>query len=127
VFVVPQVVDSARTVDEDPNATYRAVVARLDEAGIEHLYGSFWQVLPIDFVADGDLTAGVLPYYSIRFADEQRAVEATPPERVAFVFSLFDEDAAWLTLPPDRYTREQIGDVVLYLPAADAAADAAGD
>jgi hypothetical protein len=126
-FVVPQVVDSARTVDEDPNATYRAVVARLDEAGIEHLYGSFWQVLPIDFVADGDLTAGVLPYYSIRFADEQRAVEATPPERVAFVFSLFDEDTAWLTLPPDRYTREQIGDVVLYLPAGDAAGDAAGD
>jgi hypothetical protein len=90
-------------------------------------------VLPIDFVADGDLTAGVLPYYSIRFADEQRNVEAAPPERVAFVFSLFDEDVAWLTMPPERYTRELIGDVVLYVPLdvpvepAPAPAASAGD
>jgi hypothetical protein len=133
LFVLPQVVDVARTVDEDPNATYRAVVERLDDAGVDHLYGSFWQVLPVDFVADGDLTAGVLPYYSIRFADEQRNVEAAPPERVAFVFSLFDEDVAWLTMPPERYTRELIGDVVLYVPLdvpvepAPAPAASAGD
>jgi hypothetical protein len=121
VFIAPQVADNVGTLDEDPNATYRAVADRLDEVGIDHVYGSFWQVLPVDYVADGELTAGVLPYYSIRFADEQRAVEATPPERVAFLFSTFDEDTAWLWMPPEDYVREVIGDVVLYLPLAAAA------
>ena len=73
-------------------------------------------MLPVDYVADDDLTAAVLPYYSIRFPDQQRAVEATDPARVAFVFALFDERPDQLWMAPDRYTREQIGEAVLYLP-----------
>jgi hypothetical protein len=116
LFVGPAVVDAARTVDENPNATAEMVRDRLEGAGFDTLSGSFWQVLPVDYVADGDLTAAVLPYYSIRFPDEQRAVEATDPDRVAFVFALFDERPDQLWMPPDRYTREVIGDAVLYLP-----------
>ena len=84
--------------------------------GSTPLNGSFWEVLPVDYVAEDELTAAVLPYYSIRFPDEQRAVEATDPSRVAFVFALFDERPDQLWMSPDRYTREQIGDAVLYLP-----------
>jgi hypothetical protein len=116
LLVGPVVVDAARTVDESPNATIEMVRDRLASAGFDTVNGSFWEVLPVDYVADGDLTAAVLPYYSIRFPEEQRAVEATDPTRVAFVFALFDErpDQLWMT--PDRYTREQIGEAVLYLP-----------
>jgi hypothetical protein len=35
---------------------------------------------------------------------------------VAFVFALFDERPDQLWMPVERYTREQIGDAVLYLP-----------
>ena len=116
LLVGPAVVDAARTVDENPNATIEMVRDRLASAGFDTVNGSFWEVLPVDYVADGDLTAAVLPYYSIRFPDEQRAVEATDPTRVAFVFALFDERPDQLWMAPDRYTREQIGEAVLYLP-----------
>ncbi|HWM21283.1 MAG TPA: hypothetical protein VNO51_16435 [Ilumatobacteraceae bacterium] len=116
LLVAPAVVDAARSVDENPNATVEMVRDRLARAGIDTVNGSFWEVLPIDYVADGDLTAAVLPYYSVRFPDEQRAVEATDPARVAFVFALFDERPDQLWMAPDRYTREQIGEAVLYLP-----------
>jgi 4-amino-4-deoxy-L-arabinose transferase-like glycosyltransferase len=116
LLVGPAVVDAARTVDEDPNTTVEMVRDRLARAGLDTINGSFWEVLPVDYVADNDLTAAVLPYYSIRFPDEQRAVEATDPARVAFVFALFDERPDQLWMPVDRYTREQIGEAVLYLP-----------
>jgi hypothetical protein len=116
LLVGPAVVDAARTVDENPNATIELVRDRLADAGFDTLNGSFWEVLPIDYVAEGDLRAAVLPYYSIRFPDEQRAVQATDPARVAFVFATFDERPDQLWMAPERYTRELIGDVVLYLP-----------
>jgi 4-amino-4-deoxy-L-arabinose transferase-like glycosyltransferase len=116
LLVGPAVVDAARTVDENPNATVEMVRDRLATAGVDTVNGSFWEVLPIDYVADDDLTAAVLPYYSIRFPDQQRAVEASDPARVAFVFALFDERPDQLWMAPDRYTREQIGEAVLYLP-----------
>jgi hypothetical protein len=116
LLVVPAVVDAARTLDENPNATAELVRDRLAETGFDTLNGSFWQVLPIDYVADDELTAAVLPYYSIRFPDAQRAVAATEPDRVAFVFATFDERPDQLWMAPERYTREQIGDAVLYLP-----------
>jgi hypothetical protein len=116
LFVAPAVVDAARTVDENPNATYELVRDRLDAAGYDTLNGSFWIVLPTDYVADDELTAAVLPYYSIRFPDQQRTVAATDPARVAFVFASFDERPDQLWMPVDRYTREPIGEAVLYLP-----------
>jgi 4-amino-4-deoxy-L-arabinose transferase-like glycosyltransferase len=116
LLVGPAVVDAARTVDENPNTTVEMVRDRLVTAGVDTINGSFWEVLPVDYVADNDLTAAVLPYYSIRFPDEQRAVEATDPDRVAFVFALFDERPDQLWMAVDRYTREQIGEAVLYLP-----------
>jgi hypothetical protein len=116
LLVGPAIVDAVRTVDENPNATVEMVRDRLASAGFDTVNGSFWEVLPVDYVADGDLTAAVLPYYSVRFPDEQRAVEAADPERVAFVFALFDERPDQLWMAPDRYTREQIGEAVLYLP-----------
>jgi hypothetical protein len=116
LLVGPAVVDAVRTVDENPNATIEMVRDRLAVAGFDTVNGSFWQVLPTDYVADNDLTAAVLPYYSIRFPDEQRAVEATDPTRVAFVFALFDDRPDQLWMAADRYTREVIGEAVLYLP-----------
>ncbi len=47
--------DRRPSLDElgtDPNAPLTAIVERLDEVGIDRIYGSYWAVHPVDFVGD---------------------------------------------------------------------------
>ena len=111
----------------DPNAQLDQIVDVLDERGINRVYGSYWAVLPIDFAGDNRIVSGVFPFWPIRFPDRQRIVGATPPENVAVIYMGYDEDPAYLLMSADRYERIVIGDRVLYLPLASAAAAPASD
>lgn len=62
------------------------------------------------------LTGGVFPFWPIRFPERQRTVEAQPPETVAIVFGLADDDPFRLFLPLDQYVREEFGNTVVYIP-----------
>ena len=120
-LIVPTVAPLVDDTDGDPNASINAVVDRLDEVGIDRIYGSYWAVHPVDFVGDRDLTGAVFPFWPIRFPDRQRTVGATPPEQVAVVYLTTDEDPTQLLLPVEAYERSVYGDFVLYIPTSAAA------
>ena len=102
--------------DGDPNAGIVEVTDRISSAGLEHVNGSYWRVLPVEFVSNDTITGAVLAPLPVRFPERQRAAEAADPRLVAFVFQLDDEDPTRLFLPVDDYDRSVIGDTVLYLP-----------
>ncbi len=120
-FIVPTVAPLVDDTDSDPNASIYAIVSRLDDVGIEEIYGSYWAVLPVDFVGDRELTGAVFPFWPIRFPDRQRVVGATPPEQVAVLYLTSDEDPSQLLLPVDAYERSVFGDFVVYIPVSAAA------
>ena len=122
-FVLPTVEPLVDATDGDPNAELEALVDTLGSAGIENVYGSYWAVLPVDFVGDQELTGGVFTFWPIRFPERQRGVEATPIDQIAIVYLITDEDPSRLPLPVDDYERRVFGDFVLYLPIAAATAD----
>lgn len=120
-FVGPHLQLLLDGTDGDPNAPVHEVVDRLRAADIAHVYGSYWRVLPVEFVGDRAITGGVLAPFPVRFPERQAEVEAVgaaTPERVAFVFQPSDEDPSRLWLPVGEYRREVVGDTVLYLPVA---------
>lgn len=106
----------------DPNAQLDQIVDVLDQRGINRVYGSYWAVLPVDFAADNRIVSGVFPFWPIRFPDRQRIVGTTPPEDVAVIYMSYDEDTAYLLMPPEQYERIVIGDRVVYLPIVGASA-----
>ena len=120
-LIVPTVAPLVDDTDGDPNAPLTAIVERLDEVGIDRIYGSYWAVHPVDFVGDRSLTGAVFPFWPIRFPDRQRTVGATPPEQVAVLYLTTDEDPTQLLLPVEAYERSVYGDFVLYLPTSAAA------
>ena len=100
------------------NADYGAVVDRLDRAGIAHVAGNYWAVLPITYVTNGRIPSAVSAPDPIRYPLYQRATQAMPPNKVGFVFRNWNENPAVLYLKPDCYDREAVGQLVLYLPKA---------
>jgi GT2 family glycosyltransferase len=124
-LIVPTAAPLVDDTSGDPNASINAVVDRLDQVGIDRIYGSYWAVHPIDFVGDRDLTGAVFPFWPIRFPDRQRIVGATPPDKVAVLYLTTDEDPAQLLLPVEAYERSVYGDFVLYVPTS--AATTAGN
>lgn len=120
-FVVPDARPIFSTTARTPNADNEALVALLDDAGIAYVYGSYWRVLPIDFLADRRVTSAVLPPLPARFDERQATVLTAPPERVAWVLEPADDRpenvsglAPWLGA--DAYRRSEIGSTVVYLP-----------
>ena len=104
-----------------PNAALYEIDALLAEAGIEHIYGSYWRVYPLEFVANRRLDGAVLAPLPVRFPERQAAVFAADPNGVAWVLEpaddqpdRFDTDPLWLGI--DRYERIEIGTTVIYLP-----------
>lgn len=117
-LIVPTLQPLVDETDGDPNAHLRELVDDLDAAGIDHVYGSYWAVLPVDFVGDRDITGGVFPFWPIRFPERQRDVESQPVDEVAILFLTSDEEPSRLPLPADDYERRVYGDIVAYLPLA---------
>ncbi len=100
-----------------PNAWIDQVIDRLDKAGIDHVAGSYWLVLPLEFRSDQRIRTAVAGNpYVVRMPLSQRLVGRVPAEEVAFIFPPGDQPPGWLYLPLDEYRLEDLGGVILYLP-----------
>ena len=103
----------------DANAWQERVIDRLDRAGIDRVAGNYWLALPIEYRSDRSIRVAVAgDPYVVRFPGSQRIVEQTPAEQVAFLFPPGDQPPQLFRLPLDRYRREDLGGVILYLPPA---------
>lgn len=117
VFAVPFLVSDTGTDWRDPNAAFRDIASFLEAKDIDRLSGFYWYVFPIELVTDRRIRVSVAGNpYVVLLPNTQRLVESTPPEQVAFLFSLADEDTAQLRMPADQYDRTVLGGIVLYTP-----------
>ena len=123
-LMVPTLQPLVDDTSGDPNASIDAIVDRLHEAGVDRITGSYWAVHPVDFAGDRELTGAVFPFWPIRFPERQRTVEATPPEQIAVLYLVADEDPSQLLLPVEAYERSVYGDFVVYIPTTSANATA---
>lgn len=135
VTVLPWMLDRARPVSGDANATTSAIVDLLDAVEVSHITGNFWLTNPVEYVSDLRIRAGVAGHpwgalfdwnpgrpYGVRFTDTQTAVMASDPTDRAYVFLPGDQFLPadqWegvLALPAERYTRHDLPGAVLYVP-----------
>jgi hypothetical protein len=135
ITVVPWMLDRARPVDADPNATTTEIVRLLDAADVSYITGNFWLTNPVEYVSDLRIRAGVAGHpwgalfewnpgrpYGVRFTDTQAEVMASDPTDRAYVFLPGDQFLPadqWedvLAMPADRYTRHELPGAVLYVP-----------
>jgi hypothetical protein len=117
LFAVPFLVSDTGTDLRDPNAGFRNIAAVLEAKGITRLSGFYWFVFPIELVSDQQIRVSVAGNpYVVLLPNTQRLVQGTPPEEVAFLFSLADEDVAQLRMPAERYDRIVLEGIVLYTP-----------
>ena len=118
-LVVPWLLDNQGPRRGDPNTDARAIVEVLQSRGFDSVAGSFWWVLPIEYLSDRDIRGAVVGEpFTVRVIDSQRRVEAEPGTEVPYVFAVGDEQIGVLPLPGDAYERQKIGDAVVYLPRA---------
>lgn len=116
----------------DPNARLQAATTVISEAGVSHVAGNFWHVLPIEFLSDGDIHAAVAGHpwgayldwrphlpWAVMFPERQIEVAAQPDDAVAYVFEAGDEQVGVMRRPPADYERVAIGSTIVYLPAWD--------
>ncbi len=119
VTVVPFLGRQQGFARAQPNAWIDQVIDRLDEAGIDHVAGSYWLVLPVEFRSDQRIRTAVAGNpYVIRMPASQRLVGRVPAEEVAFIFPPGDQPPGWLYLPLADYRLEDVGGVIVYLPPA---------
>lgn len=116
VYVWPHTADVAADRPTDPNGPLFELVDYLDSEGIDRVAGSYWRVLTVEFASDRRIIGAVSAPDPVRFPDRQRAVEATSPDDVAFVFPPWAEDPGALWQPSGGYERVVVGDTVVYLP-----------
>ena len=95
-------------------------------AGVDRVLGSYWGVLPVEFAADRRIVGGVTDGWIVRFPERQRTVQSSPPETVAFVFRIEDDNPNALWLPFEEYRRDVVAGVmaVLVVPELEVPIDA---
>lgn len=117
VFSGPFLMQDTGTDLRDPNAPFRNVAALLESKGISRLSGFYWWVLPVELVSDQQIRVSVASNpYVVLLPYTQRLVQSTPPEQVAFLFSVEGEDTAQLRMSADQYDRVVVEGIVLYIP-----------
>ena len=120
LLVVPWLSENQGPRRGDPNADARGVIGVLHDRGFDSVAGSFWWVLPIEYLSNREIRGAVAgDPFTVRVVDSQRLVEAKPNEAVPYVFSAGDEQTSVLPLPVGSYERMEIGDAVVYLPRAE--------
>ena len=112
----PSVVNLVPDSPGTPEQALHAVIDRLEAAQIDRVRTTYFIAQPIVLDSDEHVLAA-LTSGPIRFPYLERAVDATDPRQVAYVFAIgapteFDSHA----LPLDQYDRVEVGQYVIYLP-----------
>jgi hypothetical protein len=101
---------------DDPNGTTNAVVARLQEAGVTRVAGSYWLVEPLAVWTQGEISVKPTYPWPIRSQRMADIVDGSAADTVAHVFSADQEWTSTLNMPPENYLREEVGGAIVYLP-----------
>jgi hypothetical protein len=117
LLTVPWVAREAGRDLGDPNQHVQRVIDTLQNEGFDRAMGTYWWVLPVDLISDGAVLTGTRGHPDVvLLPGTQALVEATPPERLAFVFSPDAYSPELLPLPEDRYDRRRVAGALVMLP-----------
>jgi hypothetical protein len=117
VCTIPFLHAEAGTDLGDPNEQTQALIDAIENAGFDRVAGNYFAVLPIEYMSDARIRTAVAGNpYVIRLPDTQRLVDATPPERLAYVFAPGPIDPSWVKLPLDQYRTVDVAGYTLYFP-----------
>jgi hypothetical protein len=116
LYVRPLLDELRPTRIDDPNAVTTTIVDRLEQSDVRFVAGSYWVVLPVEYVTDRAIQGAVTAPYPVRFPERQRLVQAQDPYDVVFIFAVWDDTPARLWLPAESYAREEVYGAVLYFP-----------
>lgn len=101
----------------DPNRDVHEVIDLVRARGFDRVAGSFWWVLPIEYLSDRAIRGAVAGRpFTVRVVDSQAIVSGSPPESVPFVFAADDDQPEVLRMPPTSYEKVVVGAAVVYLP-----------
>jgi len=115
-YVVPEGRSWLSTSDAEPNAAVFEALEVLEDGGFNHVFGSYWAVLPVEFVADRRVVAGTFGFQPVRFPERAEVVLAQAPNAVAFVVLPEHERPELLFLPAEDYQRREVGSRVVLWP-----------
>ena len=118
LFTVPWVTQQGGRDIGDPNAQITTVISILSDRGFDSVAGTYWLVFPLEYVSGQEIRVAVSGHpYVILLPDSQRLVQATPSDRLAFLFAAPAPEAL-LMYPVDQYELIRVGSLYLYLPTA---------
>lgn len=104
-------------IDGDPNGQVQALIDTLEAEGFDRVAGNYAAVLPIEYQSGGRIRAAVAGNpYVIRLPHTQALVDATPADRLAYVFSPAPIGETWVKLPVDQYRQVPVAGWVFYFP-----------
>ncbi|MBU3689412.1 MAG: hypothetical protein B7C54_01655 [Acidimicrobiales bacterium mtb01] len=119
LLIVPWLGSNAGSRIGDPNSDVEEVIEVLESAGVDKVSGSFWWVLPVEYLSGRQIRGAVTGTpFAVRVIDSQTIVTGTPDAEVAYVFAVGDEQTEVLRSPVDSYRRVEVGAAVVYLPIA---------
>lgn len=117
VCSVPFLYKEAGTDLGDPNRQMQALVDAIEAEGFDRVAGNYAAVLPIEYMSDARIRTAIAGNpYVIRLPQTQRLVDATPADRLAYVFLPGPIGPTWVKLPLDQYRQVPVAGYVLYLP-----------
>jgi hypothetical protein len=99
-----------------PNADVDAVIAVLDQAGIDRVGADYFVAIRIEWRSDEQIRVATVGLPLVRFPRSQALVDAAPDFKVAYVFFPGQEHTDSLRLPLELYTVVDAGGFKVYLP-----------
>jgi hypothetical protein len=101
----------------DPNEQTQALIDAIEAEGFDRVAGNYFAVLPIEYVSDARIRVAVAGNpFVIRLPHTQALVDATPADRLAYVFAPGPIGPTWVKLPVEQYRQVPVAGYVLYLP-----------
>lgn len=117
LFAVPWVSREAGRDLGDPNEHIQQVIDVLDAEGFDRALGTYWWVLPVDVISGGRILTGTVGAPDVvLLPGTQALVEATPDDRLAYVFAPDAYAPELLRLPEDRYEKRRVAGSIVLLP-----------
>jgi hypothetical protein len=117
LFTVPWVSREAGRELGDPNDHVQRVIDVLDAEGFDRVLGTYWWVLPVYLISGGRILTGTLGAPDVVLLPRtQTRVDATPDDRLAYVFAPDAYAPELLRLPEDRYDKRRVAGAVVLFP-----------